>query len=104
MMRASLNGVMETSSLQHVSKGELLRDFSALVDKDRGNTANMLAYVAEIDRPGAEDAAVAELARGADLFCCECSFPDAEGVPNHLTPSGAGRLAQAADGRLSAQG
>ena len=50
MMRASLNGVMETSSLQHVSKGELLRDFSALVDKDRGNTANMLAYVAEIDR------------------------------------------------------
>ena len=50
MMRASLNGVMETSSLQHVSKGELLRDFSALVDKDRGNAANMLAYVAEIDR------------------------------------------------------
>jgi len=28
MMRASLNGVMETSSLQHVSKGELLRDFA----------------------------------------------------------------------------
>jgi ribonuclease BN (tRNA processing enzyme) len=27
------------------------------------------------------------LARGADLFVCECAFPDGEGVPIHLTPS-----------------
>jgi len=39
---------------------------------------------------------VAELARGSDLFVVECSFPDAEAVPNHLTPSSAGRLARAA--------
>lgn len=45
-----VSGVMETRSLQHVGKGQLLRDFSALVGKDRGNSANMLAYIAEIDR------------------------------------------------------
>ncbi len=28
-----------------------------------------------------------ELAHGADLFVCECAFPDGEGVPIHLTPS-----------------
>lgn len=28
-----------------------------------------------------------ELARGADLFVCECAFPDGEGVEGHLTPS-----------------
>lgn len=28
-----------------------------------------------------------DLARGADLFVCECAFPEGEGVPVHLTPS-----------------
>ena len=37
--------------------------------------------------------AVAALARGCSLFCCECSFPDDEAVEGHLTPSSAGRLA-----------
>ena len=45
--------------------------------------------------------AVAEVARGAGLFVCECSFPDEAAVPNHLTPSGAARLAaRAGAGRL----
>jgi len=39
---------------------------------------------------------VARLARGADLFVIECSFPDDRAVPGHLTPSGAGRMAQRA--------
>jgi ribonuclease BN (tRNA processing enzyme) len=43
-----------------------------------------------------EAPALAELARGADLFACECSFPDEHEVEHHLTPSGAGRLAAAA--------
>lgn len=38
--------------------------------------------------------ALAELASGSDLFVCECSTPDAEPVPNHLTPSLAGNVAK----------
>jgi hypothetical protein len=39
-----------TSSLRHLDKDNLLRDFSALVEKDRRDTATLLAYIAEIDR------------------------------------------------------
>ena len=42
------------------------------------------------------DARVAELARGAGTLLCECSFPEAEAVPNHLTPLSAARLAHQA--------
>ncbi|TDJ77523.1 MAG: ribonuclease Z [Planctomycetota bacterium] len=42
---------------------------------------------------------VAELARDTDLFVAECSFPDEDGVPGHLTPSSAARLARAAGAR-----
>ena len=48
--RALLNGVMETCSLQGVSRGRLLREFSILVAREQGDTADMLAYLAEIDR------------------------------------------------------
>lgn len=41
---------MDAASLQRVGKRRLLQDFSALVSKDRGNTANMLVYIGEIDR------------------------------------------------------
>ncbi len=44
-------------------------------------------------------AAVARLARDADLFVVECSFPDGAGIPNHLTPLGAGRMAAEAGAR-----
>jgi len=40
--------------------------------------------------------ALAELARGADLFLCECSLPDGMTIEGHLTPSGAGAAAAAA--------
>jgi len=40
-----------------------------------------------------ENPSVADLARGASLFVCECSFPDAAAVGGHLTPSSAGRMA-----------
>jgi len=42
--------MMQVPSLQHIQKQQLLRDFSALVEQDRRDTAVMLAYVAEIDR------------------------------------------------------
>lgn len=41
---------MEPASLQYVGKQRLLRNFSALVGRDRATTARMLAYIGEIDR------------------------------------------------------
>jgi ribonuclease BN (tRNA processing enzyme) len=43
-----------------------------------------------------EEPGVADLARGVEIFCCECSFPEEEAQPNHLHPRGAGRLANRA--------
>ncbi len=39
---------------------------------------------------------IVDLARGCDLLLCECSFPEGAGVPGHLTPSLAGRIAREA--------
>jgi ribonuclease BN (tRNA processing enzyme) len=44
---------------------------------------------------------LADFARGAELLILECSFPEGEGRPGHLTPSEAGRMADRAGcGRL----
>lgn len=43
-----------------------------------------------------ESEALGEFARGAGLLLLECSSPDAEALPGHLTPSGAGRIASRA--------
>jgi ribonuclease BN (tRNA processing enzyme) len=40
---------------------------------------------------------IVELARGADLLLLECSFPDGQKVPGHLTPALAGRIAHEAE-------
>ena len=40
---------------------------------------------------------IVTLAREADLFFCECSFPDNLRVTGHLTPEWAGRVAREAD-------
>jgi ribonuclease BN (tRNA processing enzyme) len=69
-----------------------------------GHTPNALALRLEFEERGKRRAwvysgdsgpvpALAALARGADLLICECSFPDDQARPDHLTPSGAGRLA-----------
>ena len=42
------------------------------------------------------DPRVVELARGAGVFLCECSFPEELAAANHLTPTTAGRFARAA--------
>lgn len=42
---------------------------------------------------------VADLARDTDLFVAECSFADEHGVPGHLTPTSAARLARDAGAR-----
>jgi len=46
-----------------------------------------------------ENPALAGLARGTELFVCECSFPEERAQPKHLTPEGAGRLAESAGAR-----
>ena len=38
--------------------------------------------------------ALERAARDADLFLCECAFPDAEAVEHHLTPSSAAGVAR----------
>lgn len=48
-----------------------------------------LVYSGDTD----DDPGLPELARDADLFLCECSFPEGAGTPNHLTPRQAGRIA-----------
>ncbi len=43
-----------------------------------------------------ENPDVAELAREVGLFVVECSFPDEQAVPSHLSPQSAGRMAELA--------
>ncbi len=43
--------------------------------------------------------ALTDLARDADLFICECSFPRGWKTCDHVTADGAGRMAQAAKAR-----
>ena len=40
---------MNLRSLSHLSNQELLRDLAAIVARDRGTTAEMLAHIAEVD-------------------------------------------------------
>ncbi|PYM52803.1 MAG: hypothetical protein DMD77_28705 [Candidatus Rokuibacteriota bacterium] len=42
---------MNLRSLSHLSNQELLRDLAAIVARDRGTTAEMLAHIAEVDDP-----------------------------------------------------
>jgi len=43
-------GLMDGASLERVGKHRLLREFAALVGKDRGTTADLLRYIGEVDR------------------------------------------------------
>jgi ribonuclease BN (tRNA processing enzyme) len=83
----------------------LEREGLALRCAATGHTPEALAWRADL-RGGAsvaytgdtgENFDVAELARGVDLFVAECSFPETQAVPGHLTPSSAGRLAVRAE-------
>ena len=54
-----------------------------------------LAYTGD----SGENPDVAALARGVDLFVCECSFADEHATEHHLSPSSAARMALAARAR-----
>ena len=71
-----------------------------------GHTDNSLAYRITADErvwvysgDAIETPELAQLARNADLFICECSFPDGTPTDNHLTPEAAARVAKAASVR-----
>ena len=54
-----------------------------------GADGRRLVYSGDTD----ESDALAAFAAGADLLILECSFPEGQKRPGHLTPSGAGRIA-----------
>lgn len=97
--------------LREVEPGEeLLRDDLCWRSVANGHTQESLSW--RVEPAGAarawslvytgdtpEDERVAELARGAGVLLAECSFPEEEAVPNHLTPTGAARLARQAGAR-----
>ncbi len=67
------------------------------------HTANSLAFRLEAEGKAlvysgdaVESAELAYLARQADAFICECSFPQGYTTEHHLTADGAGRIAEAA--------
>jgi ribonuclease BN (tRNA processing enzyme) len=84
-------------------EGALERGSLRLTWVATGHTPEAVAWRADLEGGASvaysgdspEEPAVAQLARGARLFVCECSHPDGEPSPGHLTPSAAGRLAAA---------
>ena len=76
----------ELGELRHVATEHAPEALAWRVDLPSGAS---LAYSGD----SGERPQLAELARGVRDFLVECSFPDAEAVPTHLSPSGAGRLA-----------
>ena len=75
-----------------VANGHTPEALSWRIEPAGGASAWSLVYSG--DTP--EEPRVAELARAAEVFLCECSFADEDAVPNHLTPSSAARLARSA--------
>jgi ribonuclease BN (tRNA processing enzyme) len=68
-----------------------------------GHTTNSLAFRVEAagrvvvySGDATEVAELAALAQGADLFVCECAFPQGYETDDHMTADAAGRVAQAA--------
>ena len=70
------------------------------------HTANSMGYrieaeggVAAFSGDADECPGLLELAKDADLFVCDCAFPDGSYTAGHLTPSRAGRVAAEANCR-----
>ncbi|MBK7877594.1 MAG: MBL fold metallo-hydrolase [Planctomycetes bacterium] len=95
----------ERTSVVEVEPGERLeRGALELRCAPTRHTPEALAWRAELggcsvtfSGDSGEVEELAALAAGTDLFACECSFPDDRAVEHHLTPSGAARIARAAD-------
>lgn len=68
-----------------------------------GHTSNSLAFRVELPNgtfvysgDAVDRTAMAQIARGADIFVCECSFENGTQTDDHLTPEGAAMIAQMA--------
>jgi ribonuclease BN (tRNA processing enzyme) len=96
------NAVITEVALDSHGRGQLEREGARLSCVANGHRPEAVSWRADLadatsfaytgDTP--EDARVAELAHGVDLFVIECSHPDDRAVAGHLTPSSAGRLAR----------
>jgi ribonuclease BN (tRNA processing enzyme) len=103
--------VPEGFPLQITELGEERREFAGgggwMVETAlTGHTPGSLAFRVEAagrtmvySGDAVESEGLARLARGADTFVCECSFPRGWRTADHVTADGAGRMAQAAGAR-----
>ena len=98
----------EGFALQVTELGEERRDLGGwtLETAFTAHTPGSLAFRVEADGRAVvysgdaiESDGLARLARGADAFVCECSFPRGWRTADHVTADGAGRMAQKAGAR-----
>jgi ribonuclease BN (tRNA processing enzyme) len=94
--------------LRVIELGAERRDFGSFAVETvlTAHTETSLAFRVEADGQAVvysgdaiETPGLAQLARGAEAFVCECSFPRGWRTPDHVTADGAGRMAQAAGAR-----
>jgi ribonuclease Z len=94
--------------LRVIELGEERRDFEGFTLETAltAHTDTSLAFRVEAEGrilvysgDAIETPQLAQLARAADVFVCECSFPRGWRTPDHVTADGAGRLARAAGAR-----
>jgi ribonuclease Z len=95
----------ETFALRVVELGTERRDLGGFTVETAltAHTETSLAFRVEAEGQtivysgdAIETPALMRLARGADAFVCECSFPRGWRTQDHVTADGAGRMAQAA--------
>jgi ribonuclease BN (tRNA processing enzyme) len=105
-VKAAFDGTApEGFPLRVVEMGAERRDFDGFTVETAltAHTDTSLAFRIESDGQvvvysgdAIESPALARLAREADAFVCECSFPRGWRTPDHVTADGAGRMARAA--------
>jgi ribonuclease BN (tRNA processing enzyme) len=98
----------ETFALRVVELGTERRDLKGFTIETAltAHTETSLAFRVEAEGQtivysgdAIETPALVRLARDADAFVCECSFPRGWHTTDHVTADGAGRMAQAAGAR-----
>ena len=89
--------------IHEVSAGRLAFDAWTIETAPSGHTATSIAYRVEADGKAIvytgdakENPALAQIARSADAFVCECAFPRGYPTDDHMTADAVGRVARAA--------
>jgi ribonuclease BN (tRNA processing enzyme) len=97
--------LLNFQEIDHTASAEMDLAFGRLISLPMAHTKESLGYRLESkegfvlaysgDTEYCDN--VVALAKDADLFFCECSFPDDIKSKGHLTPEGAGRVAHEAN-------